>query len=285
VLFVAAIANAGESADSGLDQLQRCDYAPEGSQAGSDLRVITWNIERGIQYGGILDFLRSARADVLLLQEVDVNARRSGARRVHDELARELRMNCVFGAAFEELGQRTSSGPALQGQAILTKLPIQAARIIRFRKQSDFWRPRWYLPDLALFQRRIGGRLALVAELKLRTGPLVLYNVHLESRGKESFRVEQLDEILEDLRRYPPETPILLAGDLNVEGASSPVIQKIQSAGFRRAAGSQVTTMRGAPLDWIFIRGKLSAAGDEKVHKETRAADHYPVSVTIPLTR
>jgi hypothetical protein len=43
----------------------------------SSVRLVDWNIDRGLQLASIIDFLREANADILLLQEVDINARRT----------------------------------------------------------------------------------------------------------------------------------------------------------------------------------------------------------------
>jgi len=42
-----------------------------------DLPIVNWNIERGLQLPAIVDFLESQNADLLILQEVDLNARRT----------------------------------------------------------------------------------------------------------------------------------------------------------------------------------------------------------------
>jgi hypothetical protein len=55
-------------------------------------------------------------------------------------------MNYAFGREFEELSQGSSGSPAYHGQATLSRWPLSNARLIRFREQSHFWRPRWYLP-------------------------------------------------------------------------------------------------------------------------------------------
>jgi len=43
----------------------------------SSIRVLNWNINRGLQLPRILDFLADAKPDVILLQESDLNARRT----------------------------------------------------------------------------------------------------------------------------------------------------------------------------------------------------------------
>jgi endonuclease/exonuclease/phosphatase family metal-dependent hydrolase len=147
------------------------------------LRIVDWNINRGLQLQGITDFLASANADVLILQEVDVNARRTHRLNIAEEIARKLGMNYVFGREFEELVQGSKNSPAYHGQATLSKWPILKPRLIRFSKQSHFWQPRWFLPKIEPFQERLGGRIALVAEINVSGSKFVTYNVHLESRG------------------------------------------------------------------------------------------------------
>ena len=50
---------------------------PASPRSPHSLRVLSWNIERGLQLPKILDFLRTIDADLLLLQEVDLNGRRT----------------------------------------------------------------------------------------------------------------------------------------------------------------------------------------------------------------
>lgn len=44
------------------------------------IRLLQWNIERGYKLDGIIQELRSIDADVICLQEVDVQCERSGNR-------------------------------------------------------------------------------------------------------------------------------------------------------------------------------------------------------------
>ncbi|HSW48719.1 MAG TPA: endonuclease/exonuclease/phosphatase family protein, partial [Bryobacteraceae bacterium] len=83
-------------------------------------------------------------------------------------------------------------------------------------------------------------------------------------------------------RRYPVGTPILIAGDLNTRKPSSPVVAALLQEGFRMAVGDQVTTARGAALDWIFIRGPVSFE-EGLIHRDVRVSDHFPLSVLIRL--
>src|ERR1700686_1377824 len=178
------------------------------------MRVVNWNIERGLRLPEIIDFLGSQNADLLILQEVDLNARRTGRLNIAEEIARRIGMNYVFGCEFEELTQGSRTSPAYHGQATLSRWRLANPRVIRFRRQSDFWRPRWFLPRTDLFQERNGGRIALVTELEGAGRELTIYNLHLESRGDNDLRLDQLDEVVSDSARYQPHSPTLLAGDL-----------------------------------------------------------------------
>lgn len=73
------------------------------SKLGDTFRVVQWNIERGSQLEGIIDALRACDADILLLQELDVDCRRSGYINVPREIAKALGMQVYFFCEFEEL--------------------------------------------------------------------------------------------------------------------------------------------------------------------------------------
>src|SRR5262245_13986591 len=74
--------------------IQRCPGA--APRLKSFLRVAQWNLEKGTQYGRILETLRSDEAlkwaDIILLNEADVGMSRSGNRHVASDLAQSLRM-------------------------------------------------------------------------------------------------------------------------------------------------------------------------------------------------
>src|SRR5271167_2576315 len=187
--------------------------AADSRVPGHEIRVVSWNINRGEQLDGVLEFLRRTPADLVLLQETDVNARRTRYRNVAREIAQALRMDYVFGFEFEELTQGNQDSPAYHGQATLSRMPISESRILRFSRQSGFWRPRWYIPNNSQFQRRLGARMALVSHISWLETQLILYNVHLESRGDDALRRSQLAEILQDMQRYESTVPIIVAGD------------------------------------------------------------------------
>lgn len=253
------------------------------------VRVVDWNIDRGLKLRGVIEFLAGAKADIILLQEADSNARRTRHINVAREIAQELQMNYVFGREFQELTQGSKTSPAYHGQATLSRWPLSNSRIIRFEKQSSFWRPHWFLPDVPPFQERLGGRLALVSEVNIAGKTVVTYNLHLESRCDDQLRCSQLEEALADTKRYNSDTLILLGGDFNLNASSGPAATAISLAHFQDTfANHHAPTTpssfleHGRAIDWIFARGPVRGH-QPRVHRSVSASDHYPLSIDLAI--
>lgn len=252
------------------------------------IRVVNWNIDRGLRLPEVTDFLASQQADLLILQEVDWNARRTHYRNVAEELACRLEMNYVFGCEFDELTQGSRTSPAYHGQAVLSRWRLKSPRLIRFRAQSGFWRPRWFLPRTAPFQERLGGRMALVVEVDIMGKSFVVYDLHLESRGNDGLRIAQLEEVLDDAAAS--RMPVVLAGDLNFDVAKSPASVLLQRAGLRSVFGPSRVYTRPAhnflsgprPIDWALVSAPIKTS-QSTVHSTVTASDHYPISFTLQL--
>jgi len=263
---------------------------PSHSFRGSrdSIRVVSWNIDRGAKLQGILDFLAEAKADLVLLQETDVNAKRTANRHVARELSHGLGMNYVFAPEFQELAQGSSGSPAYHGQATLSPWPLSNSRVLRFQNQTSFWRPRWFLPKIALLQRRIGGRIALVSEVSAGGHKLLAYNVHFESRGSEVLRCSQLEECLADVGRYGPSEPIIVAGDFNMNVMRNGALQAIKRSGFHKIPSEELTPTTpkrharriAEPIDWILTLGPVQTA-NLRVHDSVSVSDHYPISMEL----
>ena len=112
--------------------------------------------------------------------------------------------------------------------------------------------------------------------------PLVVYNLHLESRTTEHGRLLQLEEVLADAQRYPAGTPIIVAGDLNTMSRHSPLVARLRQAGYNSCFGERRirTHIIIGALDWIFVRGPISCEGAE-VHRDFHASDHFPISAEL----
>jgi endonuclease/exonuclease/phosphatase family metal-dependent hydrolase len=229
------------------------------------IRIVTWNIERGIKLDAIHSLLQELDADVILLQEVDRFCSRSNDRDVARELAQQLRMNFVTAGEFQEIGEGRRDRACVSGQAILSRMPIDGATTVRFEDQATI---KWRLNPA---QPRRGGRIALRA----RTAGVTFYSVHLESGGDEARRSNQVRELIANV----PEGagPVVIGGDFNNLGdASSPMFGGLRAAGFANSASADAAGAVAArrPIDWIFAKG---LAARSAVVRAPDASDHDPV--------
>lgn len=256
----------------------------------SSIRIVDWNIDRGLELPAIVEFLAGLNADILLIQEVDINARRTHRLNIAREIAQKLRLNYVFGREFVELTQGSKRNPAWHGQATLSQWNISNPRVIHFQRQSNFWKPRWFLPRLEPFQERLGGRIALATEIDIAGLSLVTYNMHLESRANDALRVSQLEEVVRDAAAYDAARPLILSGDLNLNASKLGVTEVLVRSGFRDAvptARVATTPPRhllegGRHIDWAFVRGPVQI-DKARVHNTVKGSDHYPISFDLRI--
>lgn len=264
---------------------------PQADDIGKFLRIVSWNIEQGLNYEAIeralagpakfsqlldeskyppgserreLVLQQAAQmkdADVIVLNEVDWGMKRSNYRHVGRDLAMALGMNYVYGVEFVEVDpvalgiekynhtapfeQAEQSGESevdptryrgLHGTAILSRYPLENARIVPFRHQSYDWYEDELrgVPGLEQMKRRIGqlvfkktterqvrrgGRMMMLADIvdaEIPTGRMTIVATHLEARAEPRDRVQQLEELLTQIKDI--EHPVVVAGDLNTSG-------------------------------------------------------------------
>ena len=130
--------------------------------------------------------------------------------------------------------------------------------------------------------------MALVSCVDLPQQKLIAYNVHLESRGTEDLRLNQLGEILNDLYKRPSEVQVIVAGDFNCDLRDECAAEVIGKTGLSNPFASipcRPTTIssrfnRSRPIDWILTMGP-SIAFESKLYDSVRSSDHYPLSLTL----
>jgi len=185
----------------------------------SFLRVVQWNIEKGIRLDAIVESLKLNPilkwADLILVNEADCGMARSGNRHVGRCLAEALGMNMAFAPAHFELSKGTGSdlecdgenGDSLQGNALLSRHPIVEARIIRLPVCFEPYEFR---------EKRYGRRNCLWARVRIGRRDLWVGSAHLEVRNTPHCRAAQMRHIMVHL---PGGTEAhLLGGDLNTNG-------------------------------------------------------------------
>lgn len=261
------------------------NLAPAPAAAPEQLGVLVFNMERGVHLEELGDFLESCPDvqpfDVILANEMDDGCARSGGRETARLLAERLGMNYVFGLEFIELAHEEDP-KGFHGNVVFSRWPIRQAKILRLNEQYN-----WYHDS----QRRIGGRLAILAELDVAGRRVGVCTIHLENRtGGEGRRV-QLAQILQEAERMFGDIPIVLGGDLNTntfDGRDKAAIRAIsedpalqrrcledvdawesalpaaKAAGYRAVPETPVPTRRkpladgrhlDLRLDWLLLRG------------------------------
>jgi endonuclease/exonuclease/phosphatase family metal-dependent hydrolase len=138
------------------------------------------------------------------------------------------------------------------------------------------------------FQRRIGGRIALISSIDFPGQRLIVYNVHLESRGDDGLRCSQLAEILADVSQHASGVQVVIAGDFNANLRQEPAVSAIRNAKlsnlFTHVSSLPITVVsrfnEPRAIDWILTKGPMIAS-ELKVHDAIRASDHYPISFVL----
>ena len=283
-----------------FSQAEVHNIAPAPQTAPDSLGILVFNMERGVHLAELGDFLETcpeARPfDVILANELDDGCVRSGQKDTAKELAERLGMNDVFGLEFIELvnGQ---DAKGFHGNAIFSRWPIRQAKVVRLPEQYN-----WYFDR----QRRIGGRLAILAELDVNGTRVGVGTIHLENRTHGPGRQAQLETILNAAEGMFAGMPVALGGDLNTntfdgrdkdainEIAGSPELQRrcledvaawegclpaAEALGYLAMPDHPIPTRRkplpggghlDLRLDWLLLRG---LAPTESRTISTRRAD------------
>ena len=254
--------------------------APRRRPLAGSLRLLTWNIHKGI--GGIdrrydLDRIAAVvahyRPDVLALQEVDVGVPRSRGHAQHERLADALGFAHVAFAATHQLKV------GHYGNAILSRVPLAKVESI----------------DLTFPLKKT--RAALHAELIVPRGPhhlrVHLFNWHLGLAGVE--RRWQVTRLLSRRRvqRLGSTSRVVIAGDTNDWAGALPGGQ-LGREGFTCVTGTGRRALKTFPawapvgaLDRVFVRGPIDATHVARPRTELArvASDHRPLLIDLQLSR
>jgi endonuclease/exonuclease/phosphatase family metal-dependent hydrolase len=181
-------------------------------------RVAFWNVERGKDLDASAALLGGLATDVFLLCELDLGMARSGQAHTTRALARRLGTGYAFAVEFLELGlgdakERTwhageINQAGLHGAAILSASALERPAVIRLETTGD-----WF--DGRHGERRVGGRIAVAATVRIARTPVTLVSVHFESHGDPAQRAAQMARLIEAIDAYAPGQPVLIGGDLN----------------------------------------------------------------------
>ena len=142
-----------------FSQAETDNFVAPPAQIPEALGVLMFNMERGVNLPEIQEFLRDCPDiqpfDVILANELDDGCARSGNKNTARELAQAFGLNYAWGLEFIEL-VNDENAKGFHGNAVFSRWPIRRAGVIRLPEQYN-----WYFDR----QKRIGGRLAVFAEL------------------------------------------------------------------------------------------------------------------------
>ncbi len=190
-------------------------FARSDAAAKQSYRVVAWNLERGIQFEGQLEAIRThpylSSADVYLLTETDVGMARSGNRDVARDLACELSLDYAFAPCYLNLAKGAGienevhgdNELGLHGNAILSRYPIRNSRSIPLGNGKDKMRGR---------EKRLGQQSAAAAEIALPGFDLTVCSVHLDAQSSQRHRCNQMRAVIDGL---PGTGPAVIGGDWN----------------------------------------------------------------------
>ncbi|MBI1774530.1 MAG: endonuclease/exonuclease/phosphatase family protein [Proteobacteria bacterium] len=200
--------------------------APPTAAAPVDrARIVFWNAERLKYFEASVGFLGGLQADALLLCEVDVGMARSDNRHTIAELAARLGSGYLFAAEFVELdlgdqrerswhlGQMNAAG--LHGGGIVSRHRLARPGLIRLETSG-----RWF--NGAFGERRVGGRIAVAAEIPLAGTTALLVSAHYESHTDPEDRLLSTRVMLDAVDAHAPGRPVLIGGDFNTSTFSLP---------------------------------------------------------------
>lgn len=229
------------------------------------IRVLSYNIHHGegmdgkFDLGRIAGVIKSASPDIVSLQEVDNQTKRSKGVDQAKELARLTDMKFVYGASMSYQGGK-------YGNAVLTNLPIKGSKVIPLPGEP---------------------RSALCVTLNLpgsksTFGEFLFIATHLDTKSTPRFSSVPL---IEKIFESKPGFPTILAGDLNALPAS-PTMQAFgktwinstsQEGLFTRPAGKP-----SVQIDYVLHRpAKSWKVRKTMVLKEKIASDHRPILAVL----
>jgi endonuclease/exonuclease/phosphatase family metal-dependent hydrolase len=244
-----------------------CNSAPEPIEP-AELTVLSYNIHHGEGTDGVFDLERIAqvildsRADLVALQEVDVNTGRSGGVDQASELARLTGMQAYFGEAIAFDG-------GSYGDAVLSRLPVRTHQ-------------NWKLPAEPNHEERVA--VSIVVELPNGT-PLRFIGTHLDHTSNPSDRVAQAQSLLS--QAFPPDKKMpstLLLGDMNAQPDSEPM--RILLEVFASAAPDGIPSFPSdvpvKAIDWVLYAPRERwQVLDIRVLDEALASDHAPLRAVL----
>jgi endonuclease/exonuclease/phosphatase family metal-dependent hydrolase len=241
------------------------------AQKADTLTIVCYNIHHGnppekpdvIDLDAIANVIAKQNPDLVALQEVDVNIKRSGNVDQAAYLAKKLNMHYYFAKAIDHDGGD-------YGVAVLSKYPIEETNKLTFSRIEG---------------RKAEDRVLATITVKLNSGKKIKFSsTHLDHVKNEDLRLIQVAEIIKQAEK---ETlPFIVAGDFNAKPKSK-TIQLLDQTFARTCYDCGFTIPVVKPketIDFITYKKneKLEAIKHEVI-QEHEASDHLPITAKIVI--
>lgn len=241
------------------------------------IKLISYNIRyrSGEDLQRLIAFLRNDKeigaADIVALQEVDRNKKRTRNVNTARLIAEELSLNYAWAArppvAIKDKKKKQREEET--GVAIYSPYPMSEVERI----------PLPYTGP--------GGRRAIAIGATIRIGEHLVraYSVHADSRIPRERKMEQLQTVLDALARRPTSEPVVVMGDFNTLKSKdlNSSIALFTARGFTTPIPPNQSTWKLSiikfRLDWIWLRGLYGI--DHNVVGRIRLSDHLPLWATV----
>ena len=236
------------------------------AEEATELRVLSYNIHAGIGTDKVFDLERIAEVikrtdpDIVALQEVDKETKRSRGIDIAKQLGELTGMKSIFGASIE-------FGGGEYGNALLTTLDIEKSKTLPVPQKIE-----------------VEQRSLLIARLAFDSGPIQVIATHLCHR-ETTNRVAAAEFIV--AQQAPADITSLVIGDLNDLPNSEP-LKILANAGWRTPDPTPAFTFPAAEpnrqIDYVLLRPAKSTKWKVKtveVIDEPVASDHRPLLVVF----
>lgn len=241
------------------------------AQKADTLTIVSYNIHHGnppakpdvIDLDAIANVIGIQNPDLVALQEVDVNIKRSGNIDQAAYLAKKLNMYHYFAKAIDHDGGD-------YGVAILSKYAIEDPSKFTFSRIEG---------------RKAEDRVLATVTIKLNSSRKIKFSsTHLDHVRNEDLRLIQVAEIIKQAEK---ETlPFIVAGDFNAKPKSK-TIQLLDQSFTRTCYDCGFTIPVVKPRETIdFITFKKSDKIEVVKHgviQEHQASDHLPIAAKIVI--
>ncbi|MGC2310337.1 MAG: endonuclease/exonuclease/phosphatase family protein [Candidatus Babeliaceae bacterium] len=243
------------------------------------VRIMTYNIhfwkspdKKNDNMKKMIAIIKKINPDILILQEVSPHTIGCGAFENSQAMTSLKRLGF---SDFSACNTIAGSGGWF-GNVIASKIKFKNRCRFYFEKQISKKQTRCYAT----------AQLQIASQKK----ELDVFGTHLESKGKNSIRKAQIEQIVEDIQKDFAHNNSFIAGDFNAARKSS-VIKFLEKNGFKDCFSYMnwkhplYTHWTGQEIDFIFLspNWNLPLAGCYVYYDS--ASDHLPIIMDIQLER